>query len=61
MNNDSNCPNCRAKRSVTEFDNEFQCGECGNWGYSVNSLPYTPEQPQCWNQDGQVYRKSRAA
>ncbi len=61
MTNDATkCPNCR-KLSVSEFDNYFQCMECGCWGYSAKRLPYSHEQPESFRPDGQVYRKPRAA
>lgn len=54
------CPNCHQK-SVSELPNCFQCSDCGNWGYSANRLPYRDYEPEYWRQDGQVFRKPRAA
>lgn len=61
LNDMTDCPNCQTKKTVAEYDNCFQCTECANWGYAANRLPYSVEQAPCWQQDGQVCRKPRAA
>lgn len=57
----TDCPHCRAQKTVVEFDNCFQCSECGRWGYSRQRLPYSHEQAEDYRPSGQVCRKPRAA
>jgi tRNA(Ile2) C34 agmatinyltransferase TiaS len=60
LSNHTHCPNCR-EQAVSELDNFFQCQECGSWGYAADRLPYSGEQAPCWQQDGQVPKRPRAA